>query len=286
MKKNLLIAGYSGYKDFSLVRDFVESFSAVRNPETDDLCIVYDEQSDINYQLDEYKWVIQLRKNRLTENAYADRFKWFADVIDDSNHTRFITADIRDVVFQSNPFDWMKENLKNSMVVSDEGVPHDSRGGNFTWNQVKDGFPDYTHSLAKKNVINVGVMGGDKRVGRICQRVFDMCKEVEPKIHTNNSYAFDQGAMGVLCHLTEERAFTHHSDGRETWCLTMSVMADSLPEVWVLNQKLCNPEGQPYAIVHQYDRFDVLEYKGHGRFSIVKDGKTYDDKVKIELNGV
>jgi len=272
MKKNLLLAAYTNYKEISKVQDFVESFGHVRRP-NDEMCVIYDEQTEINHFLDQYPFVTQIRKPRESENAYADRFKQFADTIMISEHERFICADIRDIVFQTNPFVWMEKNLENSLVVCDEGVPHSSeKGGIFTLNQVRDGFPDYEHSIFKKNVINVGCIGGDKRVGHICQRVYEMCQTVtDEKIHTNGSYAFDQAAMGILCHLTEERAFTHHSDGNETWCLTMSTSPESLPYTYLIENRLCNPEGQPYAIVHQAERHSsFIRYKGQGKYEIFK----------------
>jgi len=275
MKKNLLLAGYTGYKTVDKVQDFVESFASVRNPE-DDLCIIYDEPSEINEWLDQYPNVIQIKKLRVSENAYADRFSWFADCIEASNHSRFICADIRDVHFQWNPFEWMERNLKKSVVASSEGLPHQVKGGDFTWKQIKDGFPEYEHGVRKKNVLNVGVIGGDRRVARICRRVFEMCQTVEPKIHSHDSYAFDQGAFNILCHLTEERAFTHQSGPKEDWCITMSTSPAVLPETPLIDNQLCTPSGQPYAIIHQADRHGAfLRYKGRGKFEAYHGDETF-----------
>lgn len=278
MKRNLLLAAYNNYKEVEKVQDFVESYALIRRPQ-DDLCIIYDEASDINHFLDQYSFITQIRKPRESANDYADRFKHFADTIMISEHERFICADIRDIVFQSNPFEWMENNLEKSLVVCDEGVPHSStNGGIFTLNQVKDGFPDYEKSIFKKNVINVGCIGGDRRVGHICQRVYEMCETVdEEKIHTNGSYAFDQAAMGILCHLTEERAFTHHSDGNESWCITMSTSPESLPYMDLIENKLCTPKGEPYAIVHQAERHSkFLRYKGQGKYELFKGDEVWN----------
>jgi len=284
MKKNLLVASYTGYKTVDKVQGFIESFNFVRRP-GEQVCIIYDEQSEINDFLDQYEFVTQVRKPKASENAYANRFKHFAELIDQSlGHDNFICADIRDVHFQLNPFEWMEKNLKKSVVVCDEGVKHSStNGGIFTLNQVRDGFPDYAQSILKKNVINVGVIGGGKRVAHLCQRVFDMCETVEPKIHSYGSYAFDQAAMGILCHLTEERAFTHHSDGNETWCLTMSTSPESMPHIWIIDNQLCNPNKEPYAIVHQAERHDsFLRYKGQGKFEIFKGNEVWHTAI---ING-
>jgi len=280
MKRNLLLAGYTGYKTVDKVQDFVESFNSVRRPQ-DDLCIVYDEASDINHFLDQYTWVTQVRKIRVSENAYADRFSWFADLIEQSElHHRFVCADIRDVHFQCNPFEWMENNLKKDVVASDEGLAHDVKGGDFTWKQIKDGFPEFVESIRKKTVLNVGVMGGDRRVGKICRKVFEMCQSVEPKIHSYNSYAFDQGAFNILCYLTEQRAFTHTSGPEEDWCITMSTSPAVLPETPLIDNHLCTPSGKPYAIVHQADRHNAfLRYKGSGRFEAFKGDNTFSTTI-------
>ena len=271
-----MLAAYNGYKEVSKVKDFVESFNCVRFPE-DDMCIIYDEKSEINEFLDQYHWITQIKRQRESQNDFADRFKHFAETIRVSDHKQFICSDIRDVIFQRNPFYWLQNNCEKNVIVCDEGVPHNSpKGGVFTLNQVKDGFPDYEQSILKKNVINVGVIGGDKRVGQICQRVFDMCNGVEEKIHNNGSYAFDQAAMGILSHLTEERAFMHHSDGNEEWCLTMSTSPESLPYVLLIDNILCNPDSKPYCMVHQADRHDnLIRYKGMGKFEIFQKGEVW-----------
>ena len=47
MKKNLLIAGYTGYSTVDKVEDFVESFGNVRR-EQDEMCVIYDNRTEIN----------------------------------------------------------------------------------------------------------------------------------------------------------------------------------------------------------------------------------------------
>ena len=277
MKKNLLIAGYTGYSTVDKVEDFVESFGHVRR-EHDEMCVIYDNRTEINEYLDGFDWVIQLKKERTASCNYVNRFLWFSEVIDTADHEAFITADIRDVIFQSNPFVWMEENLEKDYIFSDEGVAHvGTEGGKWNMAQAEAGFPDLAPSLKKKNVHNVGVMGGNKKLGKICYRVWDMCSgRHAPLTRKLEEFIIDQAAFNVLTHLTEEKAFGHPSTAKEDWVLTLATSPEAVKEIYLIENTLCNPDQKPYAIVHQADRHkNFMRYLGKGKFELFKGGDTY-----------
>lgn len=277
MEKNLLIAGYSGYKTVDKVEGFVESFGHVRR-EQDEMCVIYETRSEINDYLDQFDWIVQLKKERTASCNYVNRFMWFHEVIDLADHKQFITADIRDVHFQLNPFEWMEKNLEKEVIICDEGVPHEgSEGGLWNMAQTEAGFPDMAHALKRKNVHNVGVMGGNKRVGSISYKVWDTCNGKQPPLTRKiEEFIIDQACFNVLTHLTEERAFCHPSGPKETWCLTMATSAEAVPSIHLIDNQLCNPDKEPYAIVHQADRHSkFLRYLGKGQFELFKDDSTY-----------
>lgn len=277
MKRNLLLAGYTGYTTVDKVEDFVESYGEVRRAQ-DDLCIVYEQRSPINDYLDKFDWVIQVRKERTCTCNYTNRFKWFHEIIDLSEHELFLTADIRDVIFQKNPFEWMELNLKKDYIICDEGIKHEgTKGGEWNMAQTESGFPDMASSLRKKNVHNVGVMGGGRRIARVCYNVWDKCNGRQPPLtRKTEEFIIDQACFNVLTHLTEEKAFCHPSGPKETWCVTLSTSSEAVPEIHLVDNLLCNPDKEPYAIVHQSERHDsFMRYLGKGKFELFKDEDTY-----------
>ena len=281
MKKNLLIAGYTGYNTVDKVEDFVESFGHVRRDE-DEMCIIYDNRTEINDYLDQFDWVIQLKKERTATCNYVNRFLWFSEVIDTADHQSFITADIRDVIFQSNPFEWMENKLEKDFIFSDEGVAHyGTEGGKWNMAQAEAGFPELAQNLKKKNVHNVGVMGGNKKLGKICYRVWDMCSgRHAPLTRKVEEFIIDQAAFNILTHLTEEKAFGQPSTAKDDWVLTMATSPEAVKEVYLIDNTLCNPDQKPYAIIHQHDRHkQFLRYLGKGKFELFRADQTYDTAV-------
>lgn len=277
MRRNLLLTGYTGYTDVEKVRNFVESFDAVRN-EDDDLAVVYETRSEINDWLDEKDWVIQLKRERASSCNYTNRFKWFHEVIDSSSvHDLFLTADVRDVVFQFNPFDWMKENMKKDFIICSEDVKFSSpRGGKWNLDTVYDGFPDYVKTLTNKQVYNVGVLGGNKKVAEVCYKVWENCDSKVPPINLRvPNFVIDQAYFNILCHTTEYRAFGQVEGQGSTYCPTIGTVAEALPNIFLIDGVLCNDKQQPYCMVHQYERWDWLRYKGKGRFVVVQKGQEW-----------
>lgn len=260
MMKNLLIAGYSGYDSVDKVQNFIESFLKIKLP-TDEIIICYSgKETEINSYLTKLG-IKQTRLHECSQSPYVSRFKWFSEVIDGEVYDKVVCADIRDVVFQSNPFTWMYNHQKRPLLVCDEGFKHQDEA----WNRfaMQGAFPDWKDVMMNKNVFNVGVIGGDADDVRfMCKRVYDKCESISIWRHTYNGEQYDvvpdQVAYSILVNLEDSERRNQRLSNKHSWCVTMASVEHSTLEIEGFKGKICNPNGQEYCIVHQYDRYDVM----------------------------
>jgi len=272
MMRNLVIAGYSGYTTIDKVHNFVESFNSVKL-NCDDLIICYSgERTEINDYLDNagcnYQ-IQQINVQEVSNSAYVHRFAWFSEHIDVKKYDKVVCADIRDVVFQSNPFTWMYSNQRKDLIVCDEGFTHKEEA----WNQMAlmGAFPKESYSMSDKNVFNVGVIAGNPvEVKWICKEVFKKCATVKHRSHLYKGKYIDvvpdQVAYSILMATICDQRTAQWCDNTDTWCLTVASVSLSTLSYKGVGGKICNPKGLEYCMVHQYDRhINIgLEYSPKG----------------------
>tara|TARA_R110000772_G_scaffold48017_3_gene109493 strand:+ start:1696 stop:2610 length:915 start_codon:yes stop_codon:yes gene_type:complete len=256
MMKNLVIAGYSGYNSLEKVENFIESFLKVKLPHDEIIICFSGDETEINKYLDKHL-IKQVKLEDVSGSKYVSRFKWFSDVIDTEVYDKVLCADIRDVVFQYNPFTWMFDFKKRPLLVCDEGMKHKDE----PWNQMtmQGAFPNVKDEMMNFNVFNVGVLGGDAYyVKSMCKRVFERCLTA-PAFHRYNGVKLevvpDQVAFSILVNFESPNGQNQHLSNKDSWCLTCASVEYSTKEVKVIGGKICNMQGQEYCLVHQYDRW-------------------------------
>jgi hypothetical protein len=247
--KNIVLTGYQGYSKVEKVENLVESWLNVRGQD-DELVVLYaGDKTEINEYLDQRK-ITNLKMREYSTHRYLNRFKWYSQVLAESEAKHALTVDIRDVIFQENPFRWMKQNLEKEMVFQDEGVDHTE-----WWNgtMAKTAFPDDFLNFKKKNVYNIGVVGGEpKRMASTFKKVFEKSEKSHTPIDCDFEIIPDQAAFNLLCHTTELRAFIQPESCDSQFCLTLGV--NTAKQMYLINGKLLNHKKQPYCILHQYER--------------------------------
>ena len=257
--KNIVLAGYSGYKKKSDVINFVESFKNIQTP-NDNLLIAYSgDKTEINEYLDE-RGVDTVRMKSKSNHRYVDRFDWFSDLLRGCDADKVLTSDITDVVFQSNPFYWMKENLNKDILVCDEGHAFENASENWNALMAKTAFPDDYKDLKNKNIYNVGVVGGNPfKVKGVLGAVYDMCKGNCQPDNIDFELVHDQAAYSILCHLRDYAAFKQPTSNKGNFCFTMGLISH-MEGFYLIDGKICNELKEPYTMLHQYDRHTRLSY--------------------------
>jgi hypothetical protein len=184
-----------------------------------------------------------------------------------------VTTDVKDVYFQSNPFEWLSKNvgLNNiQLVAGSEGMLYkDEPWGN---DNLLQAYGTYIHSLFKDNEIyNVGTIGGTS------EYVKDLVFNIFSNATNRPIPIVDQAVYNVLLQTQPYKDITYFASQSHGWAcqagttvdpskinqfrpfLTESepIFEDGLVKTGE-DSYICS-KGTPFVIVHQYDR--VPEWK-------------------------
>ena len=199
-----------------------------------------------------------------------------------STYRDVVTTDVRDVIFQSDPIEWIKENLvMHSLVASSEGMVYkDEPWGN---QNLLEAFGPFYHNILKDNLIyNVGVIGGDYyHVRGLMSLIFQLSINRPIKI-------VDQAVYNYLISTDPFYNDTMFTSNKDCWAIQLGTTLDAvrcgsgdLGQAYIKDKAaqlkyhqsyvddaviiedgiVKNLEKNPYCIVHQYDRIHDLNMK-------------------------
>lgn len=182
MSKDLIIGAAMGYTDEDL-QPFVNSLKRT------------------GYDGD----LVLIRQNPYNLHPIVSRFRIIADwLVPRKSYDHVIACDTSDIVFQSNPFDWLKKNIGTHAlcVVSEETTFSQSEGNK---KNMIEAFPDYWEEMQNKEVCNAGVIAGTHRaMERICDDIYELCLlDRRPQVPpleklTWDKMMCDQSALNIL----------------------------------------------------------------------------------------
>lgn len=174
----------------------------------------------------------------------------------DEAYRFIITTDVRDVVFQTNPSDYLENNLKNGLLVSSENVLYK----NEPWG-IKNILEGYNELLLQRYEgevsCNVGVIAGRS------EYVMDLLLLNYLVSQAGNTQHFtDQSSFNFVIHnrLIKDKI---QIEGNEThWALQVGTLnnKDIIRgcQIEIQNELILN-NNIPFCIVHQYDRNPQLK---------------------------
>lgn len=153
----------------------------------------------------------------------VDRFMHiyqFLDQLDQQNNIdRVIATDVRDVVFQSNPSEWLKAHISPhaKIVIGSENLAY--RDEPWGSNNLMQTFGSYFYSKLEANPIYcAGVIAGDlKSFKDMCLNVWLLCRALNP--HTPGGGGPDQAALNVLLSLDVYKDKSFFLDPTTGWVL-------------------------------------------------------------------
>jgi hypothetical protein len=193
-----------------------------------------------------------------------------------------VTTDVRDVIFQSNPMEWLEERLvMHSLVASSEGMQYKNEPwGN---NNLLEAFGPFYHNLMKDNLIyNVGVIGGDyyhvrgllslifqlsinRPIRIVDQAVYNYIINTEPFVN-DTMFTTNQDAWAIQLGTTLEAVRCGSGDLGQAYIRDEAARVKYLESyvdqgIIIEDGIVKDLEKQPYCIVHQYDRIHDLNMK-------------------------
>ena len=262
-KKDLIIGAFTNY-NFNQLRPWVESIEEC-GFKGDKVMVVGNHSPETLVELEKRNFFL-VDMPKLNIPVHVLRFLAIYDYLKDvDSHYRYVvTTDVKDVYFQTNPIDWLEENLKfKKLVAGSEGMLYkDEPWGNDNLFQT---YGTYVHELFKNNKIyNVGTIGGDA----------EYVKDLVFNIFTNSTNRpipiVDQAVYNVLLQTQPYKDVTLFADQWLGWACQAGTTVDPSKinsfrpylvekEPIFKDGKVLTSLGHPFSIVHQYDR--VPEWK-------------------------
>ena len=241
-------SGFEGHKVLILMNCDKDTFVKVVDSGFDVICFnQQDESGNLTYQ-----------HGRIP--VHVERFfHIFHHLESNSNYRYVITTDVKDVIFQKNPVEWLEENLGDkNCVFSSESIRYEDE----PWGDqnLLETYGEYVHSIFKRNeIFNVGVLAGKAHAMKalalniftssinrpipICdQSTFNFMISQEPYLSTNRYLRSEDGwacQLGTTADPSKIEAFRPK-------------LLEASPKIE--NGKIVTSLGKEYIIVHQYDR--------------------------------
>jgi hypothetical protein len=197
--------------------------------------------------------------------VHVERFFHIYQLLRDNLYRYVITTDVKDVIFQKNPSEWLEKNLPNTedLVFSSESMKYkDEPWGD---QNLRETFGAQIYEDFKNNTIfNVGVLAGrDYAMKDLMLNIFASCLGRPIKICDQSTFNFLISQHPYL----KTSMYTKSEDG---WACQLGTTADPSkidqfrpfllePSPKLDGDKVVTSTGIEYTIVHQYDR--VPEWK-------------------------
>lgn len=178
---------------------------------------------------------------------------WFLQN-DERNWNHIITTDVRDIVWQLNPSNWLSDNLKTEIIVASECIKNEDEP--WAHKNIHEGFgPMFWNSIKQNTVANVGVIAGKyQSVKDLLQLVWMVSQSGDTRHFT------DQSALNLIVNnsLLKDKIEVNSDFAMQVDTLKSDKRFEkqklSLKDGFVINTK----DETPYVLVHQYDRIEEL----------------------------
>jgi hypothetical protein len=190
---------------------------------------------------------------------HVERFIYIYDYLKKFDYRYVVTTDVRDVIFQKDPIEFINNNIKdkNLLFASESMLYHHEVWGNKNLHKT---FGDYIYNDFKEiEIYNVGVLAGKGSAVRdIALNIFiASCRGGTP--------ICDQSTFNVMIATSPYKETSLYLKSKDGWAAQIGTLDDPkkiedykqflLEETPVIeNNKILTPEGKEFYIVHQYDR--------------------------------
>ena len=199
--------------------------------------------------------------------VHVERFIHIYNTLKTQDYRYVITTDVKDVIFQKNPIEWLEQHLPDGssedLVFSSESIRYkDEPWGN---QNLLETFGPMIHDHFKNNVIfNVGVLAGrGYAMKSLALNIF--LSSINRPIPI-----VDQSTFNVMISQHPYLKSSMYMTSEDGWACQLGTTADpskleqfkpflveATPKLE--GDKVVTSEGKEYVIVHQYDR--VPEWK-------------------------
>lgn len=182
----------------------------------------------------------------------VSRFKHYLSILAAyPNARRVLIVDVRDLVFQGDPFADGFGDEAADIVLFAESEPgaFAAQGPNLAWVNTLMGEPMGARMAQAQTICGGTIMGSARGMRRLIRTMLTMCA-IQKTVHLEGVGA-DQAALNVIAHWDMMDVFVSPNFKRAaTIGLSTPLRKDG--------DTLRNPDGSMSPIIHQYDRFPAL----------------------------
>lgn len=251
--KDLIISATTNYTKKEL-NNYIKSIDSC-GFKGDKIMVVYNTDQDTIDFLKEYGWNIY--KSTLRGHIHMHRLISMYLILRELNEEyRFIiSTDVRDVIFQRNPSEYLESNLKRDILVSSENVLYKDE----PWGtkNIKEGYNEILFERYKNELTcNVGVLAGK---GESIKDLLLLNYLVSQSGDTQ--HFTDQSSFNFIIHNKIVKENTQVEGLETTWAIQLGTLNN---EKNVISDFDINIED--YTIVHQYDRIPKLNTEINKRY--------------------
>ena len=231
------------------------------------IMLVYDVSGEVLDYLMENDWLIA--QGQLHEHIILQRFRDMYALLQSSQTDVIIWTDVKDVIFQKDPTDWLNKWMRRDILAFSECV----RLKDDPWACVNSGttFPmEWEYGIKDQISCCAGTIVGKREAMR------DLFIDIYrwSKTTANPEQLSDQAAFNVLLRLDHYKHsvdFVDQERGFATQLGTVWVNKDKFPltePTPIYNDgKLYNQKGDEFTIVHQYDRDPQIKKEIYERYN-------------------
>lgn len=233
----------------------------------DKIMLVYDVSQEVIEYLNKMGWLIV--QSELQEHIILQRFRDVYALLHQYDTDIIIWTDVKDIIFQKNPIEWLDVNMKKDILVFSECV----KLKDDPWACVNSGttFP-MEWEFGMKNEISycAGTIVGKKNAIR------DLFIDIYrwSKTTSNQQQLSDQAAFNILLRLHHYKSsvdFIEQERGFVTQLGTVWVNKNKFllnePTPIYKNGKFYNQNGDEFYIIHQYDRIEGIKKEIYERYN-------------------
>ena len=277
--KDLVIGAVTGY-NFDTIEPWVNSLDR-SGFDGDKAMICYNVSFDVCNELTKRGYKIfgferneedrQLEYSKPGFNIVCERFHHLWGILRgiEQEYRYIITTDVKDVIFQRNPSEWIEKNIGDKKIIaSSESMYYkDEEHNNFA---LYSNYGTAIHAAySDKLIYNAGVMAGDfETMLDLFMHIYLLC-DAAPSHWNQHGGGPDQPAYNLLMHAKPHRDIMCHTSPDDGWAAQLGTtgphvadrcwpkLTDAVPIM--KDGKVCTPSGDPFYIVHQYDR--IPEWK-------------------------
>jgi hypothetical protein len=267
-----LIVGCSTNYDWSKLKYWINSINA-SGFEGDKVLILMNCDKDTVQKVTEAGFSIiafnQDDKGNLTYQSqlmvHVERFIHIHKLLKDNQYRYIVTTDVKDVIFQKNPIEWLEKNLPESedLVFSSESIKYkDEPWGreNLAQTYGQGIYEDFKNNT----IFNVGVIAGRGHAMR------DLTLQLFLNSINRPISIVDQAVFNVMISRHPYLKSSLYMKSEDGWACQLGTTADPSkieqfrphllePSPKLEGGKVVTSTGIEYTIVHQYDR--VPEWK-------------------------